>query len=64
MNCLILLYERLRQRLLYETLLYETLRVACFHEVVRQAQGIALRERSVEVPNAPLPSCQIVKYFV
>ncbi|MHC5614758.1 MAG: hypothetical protein ACYTXA_28185 [Nostoc sp.] len=42
---------RLRQRLLYETLLYETLRVACFHEVVRQAQGIALRERSVQVPN-------------
>ncbi|MHC5719968.1 MAG: hypothetical protein ACYTX0_50040 [Nostoc sp.] len=25
----------------------ETLRVACFHEVVRQAQGIALRGRSV-----------------
>ncbi|MEH1929392.1 MAG: hypothetical protein V7K83_18235 [Nostoc sp.] len=56
--CPILLYERLRQRLLVETLLYETLRVACFHvraasrrEVVRQAQGIALRERSVQVPN-------------
>ncbi|MHC5820204.1 MAG: hypothetical protein ACYT04_31125 [Nostoc sp.] len=41
--------------LLYETLLYETLRVACNSCGVRQAQGIALREHSVQVPNAQDP---------
>ncbi|MHC5609798.1 MAG: hypothetical protein ACYTXA_01845 [Nostoc sp.] len=40
------------------TLLYETLRVACFSGGVRQISGQRVAQyKSVQVPNAPYPNC-------
>ncbi|MHC5719818.1 MAG: hypothetical protein ACYTX0_49240 [Nostoc sp.] len=48
---------------LYQTLLYGTLRVACFHEVVRQAQGNALRVAWEGYAYAHLGTSKNINYY-